>query len=314
MKPTLVVGDLIIDAYHYGRLGGTAPDFPTILAHQHSTKLSYGGAGLVVSNILAQEHPVIFISLIGSGAYADYAHAYTHEKLTKLFLDDSTRPTTVKERFWVDGHKLLEWHHFESTPLGAGKERELLAHIKKQLPNAGKVVVADYRHGLLSERTAGTIVKLCKGARVPLYIDSQVVHAQANQRWYKGATLFLLNTKEAAAVDSLFDQKKIRQSLARLQKMLGTRNVIVKLAADGSASLFGDTFIKTKAPPVPAVDPVGAGDAFAAALVLGDAPPTRKDLERANIWAALSTTKIGTETPSLAEFEKHIATRRSIDE
>lgn len=302
MKPVLVIGDLIIDAYHYGTLAGTAPDFPTILAHQKTTKLSYGGAGLVVSNLLALDMPVIFLTMIGRGKYADYAQSYQHKNLKSIFVKDTKRVTTVKERYWVDGHKLLEWHHFDSTPITAVQERFLLSELKKQLPQVDKVLLTDYRHGLLSERAAKTIIQLCRKARVPLYIDSQVVHAKSNHHWYKGATFFLLNAKEALHIDPQFTKKKLKISLTRLQKLLGTKNVIVKLADDGSAALLDKKFIRSAPHSVQAIDPVGAGDAFVAALLTGNATPTSDDLRRANIWAALSTTIVGTEPPSLKEF------------
>ncbi len=302
MKPILVVGDFIVDAYHYGKLGGTAPDFPTILAHQDTTKLSYGGAGLVVSNLLALEKKVIFLTLVGTGEYTDYAQSYTHKNLKTIFIKDPKRATTVKERFWVDGHKLLEWHHFDTDHLGAADERRFISEIKKQLPQVGVVLLADYRHGLLSQKAAATIVQLCRTAKIPLFVDSQIVHAQGNHHWYKGATLFLLNQKEALHVDPLFNKKTIRASLERFQKILGTKNIVVKLGAEGSAALVGTKLIRTSQHSVHALDPVGAGDAFAAALATGSIPPTPDDLRRANTWAALATTTIGTEPPKLSDL------------
>lgn len=302
MKPILVIGDLIIDAYHYGKLGGTAPDFPTILAHQGTTKLSYGGAGLVVSNLLALGKKVIFLTLIGKGEYTEYAQSYTHKNLSTIFIKDSKRATTVKERFWVDGYKLLEWHHFDTTNLSPADERRFISEIKKQLPQVGVVLLADYRHGLLSQKTAATIVQICHESKTPLFIDSQIVHAQGNHQWYKGATLFLLNQKETLHVDPLFNKKTLRTSLGRLQKILKTKHVVVKLGAEGSAALVGTKLIRTVQHSVHALDPVGAGDAFAAALATGGIPPTPNDLHRANTWAALATTIIGTEPPKLTDL------------
>lgn len=304
MKPILVVGDLIIDVYHYGKEIGVAPDSPNVVAFREATKIFYGGAGLVVTNILALGGSVVFVTLVGKGEYSKYAETFKHKRLKQIFLKDPKRPTTVKERFWANGHKLLDWRHFDTRQINSSIERQLLAHIKRNLPRVDKVLLADYRHGLLSEYAASAIVKLCQKAHVPLYVDSQITHAKGNHRWYKGATLFSLNLKEASDIDPLFDQKKLKHSLTRLQKILAAEHNVVKLGANGSAALLGKTFIKTNPHAVTAVDPVGAGDAFVAALALAKNPPTPHDLKRANIWAALSTTIIGTEPPSLRDLEK----------
>jgi ribokinase len=65
--------------------------------------------------------------------------------------------------------------------------------------------------------------------------------------------------------------------------------------------------------PVKSVDTTGAGDAFIGsfAVFLGEGLPEKEALRRANLYAALSTTKVGTQKSfwSRAEFEKEWQTR-----
>jgi ribokinase len=59
---------------------------------------------------------------------------------------------------------------------------------------------------------------------------------------------------------------------------------------------------------VQALDTTGAGDAFIGsfAVFLGEGIPEKEALRRANLYAALSTTKVGTQKSfwTRAEFEK----------
>jgi D-beta-D-heptose 7-phosphate kinase/D-beta-D-heptose 1-phosphate adenosyltransferase len=310
-KKILVVGDLILDVYHHGRyLGQSLANPETPVAHRHASTYAWGGAGFVVRNLLALGGSVTFITSVGVDDFTKKANEFTHRKLKKIFLPISKKPTTVKQRFWIGDRQLLGWHQYDNSPLSTSLEKELLALVRSELPAAGKVVIADYRHGLLSASLAKKIIALCAQASVPLYVDSQVSYSSStNHVWYTGADLFCLNQKEAKSIDSSFDARKPLPSLKRLQQLLGASAVVVKLGADGSIALLGDEYIKTNAHVIQEIDATGAGDAFLAALALGVHPPRPQDLAEANIWAALSTTTVGTTIPSVKKFTR--AARRT---
>lgn len=306
-KNILVVGDLILDVFHHGAfIGNSLSHAKTPVAFQKSSSYMWGGAGFVVRNILALGGRVSFVSALGADTSAELAYRFQHPRLKKLFLKIPHKPTTVKQRFWVGEEKVLNWHQFNNTPISKAFARKLLARVRAELPSSDTVIIADYRHGLLSHSIAKVIVQECARRGVPLYIDSQITYDHdVNHGWYAGASVFCLNLKEARSIDPKFDSKKMKMSLMRLQKSLRTQGLVVKLGAQGSAALIGAEYIKTSAHKVKEVDATGAGDSFISALSLGAYSPTRKDLECANIWAALSTTKIGTVIPSVSEFRAH---------
>lgn len=312
-KKILVIGDLILDVIHRGvHIGQSLAHSRTPVAKKHSVAYLWGGAGFLVRNMLALGAEVRFVSLIGSDGFSAAAAAFEHPRLHKRFMRVTDKPTTVKERFWVGDRKLLSWHHLDNTPLSRARERELLQMIRAQLPKIDKVVVADYCHGLLSARLGSRIVHECARRKIPLYVDSQVAYDNTcTHRWYAGAGVFCLNAKEAKSIDQRFSARSLRSSLARLQRILRSPNIIVKLGDRGSAALFEERFIQTRAHSVTERDPSGAGDAFLAALSMGSTPPSESDLIDANVWAALSTTRIGTEIPSVAAFRRLVRRKTS---
>ena len=123
------------------------------------------------------------------------------------------------------------------------------------------------------------------------------------------ADFFIPNESEAEAISgipvhSTDDAKKCAEFLV----LQGLRRVVITLGERGSmvASSEGVELI----PPfkVKAVDTTGAGDAFIGsfAVFLSEGLPEKEALTRANLYAALSTTKVGTQKSfcNRAEFER----------
>ena len=83
------------------------------------------------------------------------------------------------------------------------------------------------------------------------------------------------------------------------QKLLasGIRRVIITLGANGSLLAGSEGMEHVPAFTVKSVDSTGAGDAFIGsfATFLGEGLPEREAVRRANLYAGLSTTGVGTQ-------------------
>jgi ribokinase len=101
----------------------------------------------------------------------------------------------------------------------------------------------------------------------------------------------------------------LEQAEAAARKLLecGAGNVILTLGERGALLVNKDTVESIPAIEVKAVDPTGAGDAFVGSLAafLGEGYPMRDAIRRANVVAALSVTRIGTQVsfPQRAEAD-----------
>jgi len=125
-----------------------------------------------------------------------------------------------------------------------------------------------------------------------------------------GAADYLIpNESEASTiagmpVQSIDDAKKCAEVLLRQ----GIRRVVITLGERGSLVAGPDGMELIPAFKVRAVDTTGAGDAFIGsfAVFLGEGLPEKEALTRANLYAALSTTKVGTQKSfcNRNEFEK----------
>src|SRR4029077_3210056 len=106
------------------------------------------------------------------------------------------------------------------------------------------------------------------------------------------------------AVKTIEDGKKSVESLLSN----GMRRVVITRGGRGSLIAGSDGMELIPAFKVEAVDTTGAGDAFIGsfAVFLGEGLPEKEALTRANLYAALSTTKVGTQKSfcNRNEFEK----------
>jgi ribokinase len=114
----------------------------------------------------------------------------------------------------------------------------------------------------------------------------------------EGLDYFVPNESEAEAITGM-PVKTVQDAKACAQKLIdgGIRRVIITLGANGSllASREGTEHIAPFT--VQSVDSTGAGDAFIGsfAVFLGEGVSEREAVLRANLYAALSTTGVGTQ-------------------
>lgn len=296
-KRILLVGDVILDAYVYGKAVCKSLDTPTIEAEEVKTAVTYGGVGLIANNILELGGAVTLFSVVGDDQEGKYYDNFLHSKLTKKIVIDGNRKTTVKKRYWIDGYKLLQLNQVTNEPINFEIEKEILEMMEGQIQQADLIFTLDAQHGLMTPGLIKGILELSQKYNKPWYVDAQISRAGSRHMLFGGCDALFLSQGEALAIDNNFNVYQAEQSLFLLKNKLKINNVIVKLGENGSIALFNNKFIKSKPYPVQAVDTCGAGDAFLAAFSLGDRVRPEESLEIANVWAALSTTIHGTVPP-----------------
>jgi ribokinase len=109
---------------------------------------------------------------------------------------------------------------------------------------------------------------------------------------------FVPNESESETITGV-SVRNVEDARKCAEKLLadGIRRVIITLGANGS--LLAGQGVSEHVPPFPvkSVDSTGAGDAFIGsfAVFLAEGVPEREAVERANLYAGLSTTGIGTQ-------------------
>ncbi|MEK6855512.1 MAG: PfkB family carbohydrate kinase [Nanoarchaeota archaeon] len=310
-KKVLVIGDLILDEFVYGRAIGLSLETPTLKAEHTKTEYSYGGAGNVVKNILELGANLSFITLLGNNGYSglnqekhfEYHISQKNKESKFLPIIEEGRETTVKRRFWVERggvyYKVFQLDHLDNREITEKTREKILEKTEEEIKDSDLVLLVDYRHGMLTKRLIEDLKTLSIQERKKIIASSQLSQKQSNHADYHGVHLMCMNLNEAKSLDSKFSPEKTRNLL---ETILGS-SVCITLGANGAVIYLKGNKYSSSGIKVEEKDSCGAGDCFLGALALTDFEKyPEESLYIANCWAGLSVRETGTTTPKKQEL------------
>lgn len=170
----LVIGDTIVDEYITCEALGMSQEDPTIVVSPLATNKFIGGAAIVASHAKTLGADVKFISVVGDDENKNYVETHL-EKLgvqTSLFCD-TTRPTTLKQRFRANSKTLLRVNHLKQHSINKDIENEILKNIKNCINDVDLILFSDFSYGLLTNKIIKNITKIGQEKKVLMAADSQ---------------------------------------------------------------------------------------------------------------------------------------------
>ena len=308
-RRVVVVGDVVLDEYLYGRPERLSREAAIPVLEFERRQVIPGGAANPAANITAlgsAAHTVALVGDDGAGAELRAALAARNVETTGLITDPS-RPTTTKTRILAAvpltvAQQVARIDTVDRTPPAVALEDAALAQLAALIPHADAVLCSDYRVGWLSERLVSGIRDLCRAHNTLLTVDSQGRFAP-----YAGADFLKCNAAEASAWLGvpLRDDADFAAGLQRLRDELHLGAVVVTRGGAGFSLLDTAGLHHVAALPIGEVfDATGAGDTFVAVATLGLcaglSPLIASQL--ANAAAALVVRRIGVATVSPSEL------------
>lgn len=311
-KKILVVGDLMLDKYIWGKTNRISPEAPVQVVEVERDELRLGGAGNVVNNLLALGCWVAVGSVVGNDEDGQKLVAMLQQAgvETDGVQQSAGRVTSRKSRVLASHQQMLRIDRESKTEISSEEQTRLIDFVRGRLNDAAAVLLSDYLKGILAPELLQQMIALCRDAGVPVVVDPK----GADFSRYRGATLLTPNRREAEVAtgmlitdeDSLCNAGRKLLQEHQLEALLLTRSEegMSLFAADGSV-----THLPTEAREV--FDVSGAGDTvvavvgacLAAGLELGDAA------QIANLAAGLVVAKLGTSTVSALEISSEAARR-----
>lgn len=258
----LVVGDAIIDQYHYSTpLGQTGKG--NILAVRHDSEEQFAGGAIAVANHIAGfAKNVTLVTGLGS---IDSHEAFIRSKLLTnvepVFFHFRDAPTVTKRRFVdADLSKLFEVYFFREDP--AFDEADVCRWLASHIQSYDAVIVPDFGNGLITPNIINALGEKAGFLAVNTQINSgnrgyHVIHR------YPRADFVSLNEPELrlaahnrhdpleAVTQAVGERVQVRQ----LAVTRGTKGVMM---FDREKNLFH----KVPALSTRVIDRIGAGDAF----------------------------------------------------
>lgn len=307
----LVVGDLILDHYIWGKVSRISPEAPVPVVHVESESLKLGGAANVYNNILALGGKADLCGIVGSdeGGRRLLQQLGTRRGGRGGVIIDADRPTTRKTRVIAHNQQMVRFDVERRTEMKTALQRRIVRYVESRLREVSCVVVSDYAKGVVTAPLMMELVRLTTLRRIPLVVDPKVEHFS----YYKGVTVVTPNHLEATQAAGLHgdDDLAISQAGETIRQRLGCHSVLVTRGERGM-SLFetdGTSFhVPTMARQV--YDVTGAGDTVIAtlALALATGASMRDGAVLANHAAGIVVGMVGTATvsgPQLTEAVMH---------
>jgi rfaE bifunctional protein kinase chain/domain len=295
----LIIGDVMIDAYYWGKVERISPEAPVPIVQVQKRENRLGGAANVALNVKHLGAKAIIASVVGDGSKGDVFRSTLKENgfTTEGIIDSPERMTTVKTRVISQGHHLLRIDEEITSPLSSTDERHLLDCVKAILERqkVDVIIFEDYNKGVLTERIISTVLAWAAERNIPTTVDPK----KDNFFAYKGATLFKPNLKELKeGLKVEFDKNDfnaLKQAIDALENELSNKVTMVTLSELGVVASHATDFFHEKAHQREILDVSGAGDTVISvaslALAAGAEPPIYAAL--ANIAGGLVCEKVG---------------------
>lgn len=313
-RRVLVVGDVMLDEYIFGRVSRISPEAPVpVIDADHHTFVP-GGAANVVNNLCALDAKTSIAGVVGEdGAARTLAEKLTDEGADTAGLTaTASRPTTLKTRLIAHSQQgsqqIARIDHERRDPIDTPVIAKLSDFLTAAIPHCDAVLLSDYQKGLLGREFVGTVVETARAA-------GKIVTGNIKPRGigpHCRFSMITLNVFEASEASGMMlgeggdgADGTLREAGRILLQKTRADTILITRGAHG-LSLFssdGETF-SLPAHPVEVFDGTGAGDTVISTLTLalaaGATPAEAVTL--ANYAAAAVVKKIGVATVSRAEL------------
>jgi D-beta-D-heptose 7-phosphate kinase/D-beta-D-heptose 1-phosphate adenosyltransferase len=311
-KRVLVVGDLMLDEFLWGKVSRISPEAPVPVVNVASESYYPGGAANVARNVREFAARTVVMGRVGADRYG----CQLLELLAGGGIDtagvrqDASSTTTVKTRIIARNQQVVRVDRETKTPLSAEAEAEAIAYFERAVEDVDAVIVADYGKGYLTQSFADRIGEIARRSGRILAIDP---HPYTSIVW-RGATAIKPNRLEAflaaglAPADPVVpapEDEALLEAGRRLMERWQPRHLLITLGEHGLLLLGSDgerRHIPTCAKTV--YDVSGAGDTaialFTLALAAGGSAAEAAEL--ANYASGIVVGKLGTAVVTPAEL------------
>ncbi|UFS62219.1 D-glycero-beta-D-manno-heptose-7-phosphate kinase [Sulfurimonas sp. HSL-3221] len=304
----LVVGDLMIDHYLWGRAERISPEAPVQVVDVANETTVLGGAGNVINNLIALGASVSVASAIGDDANGKELTLMLKSigVKTEGLVTQPGRKTSKKSRVIAANQQILRYDKESKDAITEGSEAKILAAVEKDLFLYDIIILSDYGKGVLTPTLAQGVITRARAGGKKVLVDPK----GRDYTKYRGAHLLTPNKKEAieATGIEIKDDESLKAALLWLKSECGLDRSMITLSEDGIA-IFDEKLKRFPTVAQEVYDVTGAGDTVIASIAFAlSSGLSIDDAARfANLAAGVVVGKIGSATVTLDEIEEYEA-------
>jgi len=295
-QPILVVGDLMLDRYVWGRVERISPEAPVPVVEVVKETVHLGGAANVAYNLAVLKARPLLVGVVGRDEAGDRLVEELHrqEISSEGIVRDKGRSTTIKTRIIAHNQQVCRTDREDKTPLSQGTVDQMRSAYQPLLEQAKGIILSDYAKGACSEALVVDLIQEARRTKKFLAVDPKAGDFSV----YRGASIVTPNKKEAVRASGveIVDEASFIQAGEKLLEVTASDYLLITRGEEGMTLFDGKehSHIPTVAREV--FDVSGAGDTVIASLTLAVAAGAsiRDAAILANHAAGVAVGKLGT--------------------
>lgn len=302
----LVVGDLMLDHYIWGKVNRISPEAPVPVVNVTSESLLLGGAANVANNVLSLGGRVDLCGVIGQDdAGRKFLHALGQAGLkVDGVVTEKSRQTTKKTRIIAHSQQVVRFDREQRDKVSKEIQQRLSDFIQDRSKSVDGIIVSDYAKGVITPSLMHSLMTLARRNGISVIVDPKVGRFDL----YQGVTVVTPNHLEAAQATGIetSNEEGLVTAGKMLLKRLASEAVLITRGEHGM-SLFersgNVTHIPTMAQAV--FDVTGAGDTVISTLglALAAGAQMREAAVLSNLAGGIVVGIVGTATVNRESLE-----------
>lgn len=260
----LVIGDTIIDEYHYCLpMGKSSKEH--LVANRYESKEMFAGGSLATANNAASIcGQVDIVTILGAKkSYQTFIETHLGPNVKPTFISRPDTGTIVKRRYVskVQNRKLFEICFIKDNDIARREEGKVIEHLKKVIKNYDLVIVSDYGHGFLTKHIRDLICAKAKYLALNVQTNSANIGFNLVTKYPRANCVCVDELELRYAIHDRFSD--LRTHAKKVYRELGCEHIIATRGPAGSLCYSQKNgFHETPAFSSRVVDAIGAGDAF----------------------------------------------------
>jgi len=299
----LVVGDLMIDHYLWGKCERISPEAPVQVVAIEKETAVLGGAGNVINNLSALGANVSVLSVVGNDANAKELKAmFTQIEVNiENLVEEEGRDTSKKSRIIASNQQVVRYDKESTNDIAQSSEDKIIENFQANIGSYDIVLLSDYGKGVLTRSLTRQLIDIANEHKKRVLVDPK----GEDYTKYFGAYLLTPNKKEAIEASNIAinDKDSLLRAIRKLKDECALEIGLITLSEDGIAIYDNELRVHpTVAREV--YDVTGAGDTVIASLgfSLACGYEIDKAVKFANLAAGVVVGKLGSATATLNEI------------
>jgi D-beta-D-heptose 7-phosphate kinase/D-beta-D-heptose 1-phosphate adenosyltransferase len=309
-KTVVVLGDVMLDRFVYGRVERVSPEAPIPVLHHQSERSMLGGAANVARNIVALGGRSVLVGVVGRDEEGDLVADRLAEDdgIDGRFVRAPDHPTTVKTRFVAGVQQVMRLDVERRLVVDAALEEAIVAATLPALDGAAALVLSDYAKGVLEPGVIARVIAAARSLAIPVVVDPKARDVSR----YSGATVLTPNASEGTMISGIDCgiAENVDAAVKAIRETAEVDAVVLTRGAQGM-TIWAPHEGRERSLDLPTVatevfDVSGAGDTVVAmlALALTTGAPVSEAARLANTAAGIAVGKRGTAVVRVQELAK----------